>query len=370
MSHSESIAASKSTKRSHRLKSVHAEAMDSSSTQPKEPKYVKFRMFFEDRPFVDRYERGEEPVDVFIPVMHTNELWRANLLSIYREIPVNRLILGDAGCVDETLDIAREFPRVEIQDHRAYKSLGYSIRKLIESVETSWFVYLHSDVYLPDDWYDSMIRYQSKYDFFECRQRITGFMEDHLPDLEWRALSGSQMGRKKAFETVLPAIDDDYLYRSEDIVLADLIDRSGHRYGKVKDMWHYHQHMPRRSELKHLARKVTVSYNVEQTRAEQVRACDMQARALVKYMPPSHLWASHIRDHVNILVGLQETTWAKFMEWVAVQNSAWLPFLEQSQVGSLRQRLSAVKRSTRDLLRISVRLAKDLVKLALLPFGR
>ena len=52
-----------------------------------------------------------DAVDVLIPVMHTNDLWEANLLSIYREIPVKRLLLGDAGCIDRTVEIARRFPR-------------------------------------------------------------------------------------------------------------------------------------------------------------------------------------------------------------------------------------------------------------------
>ncbi len=65
-------------------------------------------------------ENPEGAVDVIIPIIHTNELWRANLKSIYREIPVNRLILGDGGCIDDSIDVAREFPRVQVLDHTKF----------------------------------------------------------------------------------------------------------------------------------------------------------------------------------------------------------------------------------------------------------
>src|SRR5262249_26955950 len=156
--------------------------------------------------FVDRYSRGaDRAVDVIIPILHTNELWRANLLSTYREIPVNRLLLGDGGCVDDTIEIVQAFPRVHVFDHRSFKSLGFSIRRLIEEVETDWFVYLHSDVFLPDGWFDAMCEGQDKYDWFECGQNITVFVEYMPPTLDAeRAYSGSQMGRKSAFADVLP----------------------------------------------------------------------------------------------------------------------------------------------------------------------
>src|SRR5437762_5084073 len=116
---------------------------------------TEFRQYFQDREFIDRFAHdAERAIDVVIPVLHTNELWRANLLSTYREIPVKRLLVGDGGCIDDTIEVARGFPRVHVFDHTSFNSLGYSIRKLIEEVRTDWFVYLHSDVYLPEGWFD------------------------------------------------------------------------------------------------------------------------------------------------------------------------------------------------------------------------
>lgn len=295
-----------------------------------EPAYPTIGSFFADSPFVDRFQNGEPPVDVFIPIMHVNELWRANLLSIYREIPVNRLILGNAGCTDETLAIAQEFPRVVVLDHRELKSLGFSIRKMIEAVETDWFIYLHSDVCLPENWFDTMRRHQGEYDFFECRQNITVFLEDPLPMEDWRAYSGSQMGRKQAFEAILPMVDDDYLYRGEDVVFAELLRKHGKRYGKVAETWHYHQHLPRRTQQTQFERKIQVSYNVTATRAEAVRSANMQARAFVKYLDPRIEFVVPVREQVRQLIDLGETTWPDFLKWTAEVRPDWVQPLRRS----------------------------------------
>src|SRR5260370_15393584 len=131
-----------------------------------------FARYYAEEPFVDRFARSPEgAVDVIIPVLHSNELWKKNLISIYREVPVRRLLLGDAGCKDDTLVIARQFPRVEIYDHTSFKSLGYSVRALMTAVETEWFLYLHSDVYLPEKWFDTMRAHQSEFDWFGCPMR-------------------------------------------------------------------------------------------------------------------------------------------------------------------------------------------------------
>ena len=166
-----------------------------------------------------------------------------------------------------------QFPRVEVLDHRNFTSLGYSIRHLIEAVETEWFVYLHSDVFLPPGWFEAMFARRNEFDWFECNQRIT-VMADYLLDSTKvaRAYSGSQMGRKAAFANVTPLIDDDYLYRNEDIIFAQLIARNGMRYGKVGETFHFHQIMHKPSRW---LRKVTrVNIDLELGADEELRATD------------------------------------------------------------------------------------------------
>ena len=65
--------------------------------------------------FVDRFVQStDRSVDVIIPVIHTNGLWEQNLKSIYREIPIRRLLISDGGCIDDSIAIVRRFPRVTV----------------------------------------------------------------------------------------------------------------------------------------------------------------------------------------------------------------------------------------------------------------
>jgi hypothetical protein len=289
-----------------------------------------FSEYYATQPFVDRFDVDRSrAVDVIIPIIHTNELWRANLISIYREIPVNRLLLGDGGCIDDSLDIAGEFPRVTVLDHRAFVSLGYSLRHLIAAVETEWFVYLHSDVYLPPAWFDTMCSHQGDYDWFECSQRIT-LLVDYLADTTSmkRAYSGSQMGRKNAFEKVTPLIDDDYLYRNEDIILAYLIGQAGFRYGKVDETYHYHQVMHKPSRWRRGIKYVSIEADIAAD--EDIRATSTYAKGIIKYMDPGETSPEIVRSAglaVDKLVELKATTREEFRDWVEHTNAAWLPSL-------------------------------------------
>lgn len=289
-----------------------------------------FERYYRSEPFVDRFERERDAaVDVVIPIIHTNEFWRANLASIYREIPVNRLILGDGGCIDGSIDIAREFPRVQVLDHREFKSLGYSIRHLIEATETEWFVYLHSDVYLPEDWFATMCAQRANYDWFECRQRIT-VLADYLLEVPHakRAFSGSQMGRKAAFTKVTPQIDDDYLYRNEDIIIADLIRRAGYRYGSATETFHFHQVMHKPSQWRRPIKRVDIQLDVAHN--EDVRANDTYVRGIVKYLNPDDT-TEDVRNSVRYPVAklreLGDKSADEIHDWVRQTNPAWLPYL-------------------------------------------
>lgn len=282
-----------------------------------------FQKYYSPQKFIDRYTKDKKnAVDVIIPLMHTNELWKQNLLSIYREVPVNRLLIGDGGCIDNSLTIARKFPRVTVLDHRKYKSLGYSIRKLIEAVETSWFIYLHSDVYLPKGWFNKMKKHQKEYDWFECRQHVTALVEYPLNyEGVSRSYSGSQMGRKKAFVRFLSDIEDDYLYRNEDIILSTLLEESGFRYGRVDDTFHYHQTMNKQSQWKRQIK--SVSFEIEKGRQEEIREHSTQVKGFVKYLQPTQSLVPYILQSLLRLEELSEFNYRQFYDWVKSTNPLW-----------------------------------------------
>ncbi len=287
-----------------------------------------FHRYYSKEEFSDRFVTNpDDAIDVIIPVLHTNELWRKNLLSFYREIPINRLLIGDGGCIDDSIEIASKFPRVTIFDHKDYKTLGYSIRKLIEAVETDWFVYLHSDVYLPDGWFDTMKRYQTEYDWFGCPMQHTVMVEYPLVP-EGRPYAGSQIGRKVAFQEGLAKIDDDYVYRQEDFVFAQMVKQAGYKQGYVEDTFHYHQTMYKPSPWHREVKSVKIE--VEMSREEEVRTFMMQAKGIIKYLQPTPILTSGVSNSIIRLQKLGELNWDEFKKWVAVTNPAWLPYIHRA----------------------------------------
>lgn len=307
-----------------------------------------FEKYYSPESFHDRFSVDpDSAIDVIIPLIHTNELWRKNLISIYREIPVNRLLISDGGCTDDSISIVKEFPRVEVLDHREYVSLGYCLRKLIESVETEWFVYLHSDVYLPPDWFNVMRRHQDSYEWFGCPQRITSMVEyNHVDSMSGlrRPYAGSQMGRKQAFMEGVGAIEDDYVYRQEDLVLLDVIERHGFRHGFVEDMFHYHQVMRKESPW---ARKLTsVKVSVEWSREEEIRAANMQVKGIIKYLRPSLVLAIEVETQLLRLIQLKEMTLNEFMTWMKATNREWAGWIKPWRI-----RLMSISMATKPIIR-------------------
>ncbi len=280
---------------------------------------------------MDRFSgQPDSAIDVIIPVLNSNELWEKNLLSIYREIPVNRLLIGDAGCSDATIAIASRFPRVEVHDHSAVKTLGYSVKELIKAVETEWFAYLHADVYLPEGWFDAMRGHQSEFDWFGCPMRITALAE-YLHVHPHRPYAGSQLGRKAAFVGGLDRIDDDYVYRQEDFVFARIVEDGGFRHGKVEDTFHYHQVMPLLYGSGERTRKLkSIDISVETTPAEELHEAETQLRGTIKYLQPTLFQIGAVEANLRTLQRLGKIDLSEFIEWVRRTNPQWLPHVSQT----------------------------------------
>lgn len=291
-----------------------------------------FKKFYSEEAFYDRYVvDNTNAVDVIIPVLHTNELWKKNLISIYREIPVSRLILGDAGCIDDTIVVAMQFPRVKVIDQREIKTLGYSILNLVKQVETEFFIYLHSDVYIAEGWFDSFFKNTAKYDWFECEQRIVALIEyDNKMDMKgeknW-GYGGSQMGRKSAFDDIMGDIADDYVYRNEDIIIRTALQKRGYRWGFDENLYHYHEVMRKESPSGRSVK--TVRMEVDVPLEEQIKESDMQFRGLVKYLDPTtDVLRKSVVWHLDFLIRNNCITKEEAYSWIEKLNPAWLCVFE------------------------------------------
>jgi hypothetical protein len=148
-----------------------------------------------------------------------------------------------------------------------------------------------------------------------------------MPNAE-RAFSGSQMGRKAAFARVTPQIDDDFLYRNEDIIIADLVKRQGFRYGRVDDAFHFHQVMHKPSRWRRKLKRVDVHLDLGLD--EEIRANETYVRGIVKYLRPDET-TRDVRESVRYpilrLRELGEKSADEMHQWVAETNPDWLPYI-------------------------------------------
>jgi len=287
-----------------------------------------FEMFNLKENLIDRKNlTNEDPVDVIIPIINTNFFFEKNLYSFYREIPINRLIIGDAGITDDSIEIVKNFPRVVIINQSKYISQGYCIAELISHVETEWFIYLHADVYLPENWYVTMKKYQKEYDWFECDRRYVALIEYLMPHMmeSERAHSGSQMGRKKAFEKIIPIIEDDFLQRNEDIIFAELIKSFGYKYGRVLDTFHYHQIMDKKGNREP---KFKISLEKRSDREFDIKINYMQAKGIIKHLYPKPYLIKNVNYSLKALYGYYNINLDGFRKWVKKENKIWLKFIK------------------------------------------
>lgn len=285
-----------------------------------------FSEYYSNHQFFDRFTQNPDTaIDVIIPVYHTNELWRVNLMSIYREVPVKRLLISDGGVIDDSIDIVKQFPRVEVFNHRHYKSLGKCIAELIKEVKADWFAYLHSDVYLPPGWFENMMRHKESYDWYGCPMNIT-VMVNYKVRLADRPYAGSQIGRKLAFDKFINRVDDDYVYRQEDFVFNRIVEDAGFKTGKIEDTFHYHQLMFRTSKGFDVNVR-SVHVDTVKNEAERKRANETQIRGIVKYLDPVEPYMiNDFKVTFRAMIREKELKYLEFRKWVRMTNIRWLPY--------------------------------------------
>ena len=290
-----------------------------------------FRKYYKEEKFRDKKNSSiNEAIDVIIPIINTNELFKKNVTSVYREIPVNRLIIGNGGSDDDSLEILKDFPRVKIIDQTKNKTLGYCLTELISLVETDWFIYLHSDVYIPEKWYNEMKKNKDKYDWFESDYRVTTLINvnPEIRDAK-RAYSGGQMGKKEAFKKIIPKIDDDYLYRNEDIIFKELIEKEGFKWGRVLETQFYHQVMNKKGEKEPEFERVDISL-LHDTQWE-IETFLKQVKGIIKYTSPKSHLIYMVNQPLRALKWYKAINLYEFTKWVQKTNRSWLEYLDISE---------------------------------------
>lgn len=96
-----------------------------------------------------------KPVDVVVLTKNSERLLRKCLDSVYRNVPVDNLIVVDGYSSDNTTQIVKGFQErygnvVFVQDRG---TRGSARQKAIGIVKSDWFMFVDSDVVLSENWF-------------------------------------------------------------------------------------------------------------------------------------------------------------------------------------------------------------------------
>lgn len=94
-------------------------------------------------------------VDVVIITKNSERMLSECLNSVYKNVPVNRLIVVDGHSTDKTLEIVRRFQKKHgnVLVIRDKGTRATARQKGIDQVETEWFMFVDSDAVLCKDWF-------------------------------------------------------------------------------------------------------------------------------------------------------------------------------------------------------------------------
>lgn len=101
-----------------------------------------------------------DSVDVVLLTLNSDRKLQLCLDSVYRNVPVNKLIAVDGGSTDQTLRILdgfnAKYGNVQVISDRGTRATAR--QKGIQNVTTPWFIFVDSDVVLCNDWYQKALR--------------------------------------------------------------------------------------------------------------------------------------------------------------------------------------------------------------------
>lgn len=294
---------------------------------------------------VDRCEKESEvePIDVLMLTLDAASFLERCLYSVYREIPVRRLLVCDGGSKDATIEILKKYPRVQLFIRPDVRTTGKAFEFLFSHVETEWFVLIDADIELSPGWYDEMCKYKAEYDFLECSRRILAYhfyREDPGKlNINARAYDFCHLGRKEAIKKY--RCDDDFIWRMVDFYLRQQIEKSGYRYGKVPSTCHLHhetERIPYESDEEKRFHKVVFKEPqwIIIDREKWKRSMQKYAKGIVKYLNPEHPLIKKDLGFDKVITMLDR-------DWIARNGPAWLKRYDEAT--SLKTRLRALLRA-------------------------
>ena len=290
--------------------------------------------------FIDRMkeEPDLEPVEVIMVTLNAENFLEKCLYTVYREIPVRKLIVCDGGSKDSTHEVFKKFPRVNLLVKPEIRTTGKALEYLMSLIDTDWFVIIDSDIELDRGWYDEMCSHKDEYDVLENSKRVLAYhlyREDKIKlQQNIRSLDFCHLVNKSSIKNY--HCDDDYMWRFTDFLLRQVVENSGHRYGKISTTKHIHNETEinqsksdNEKNFEKVIWKVPERILIDKEKAKQSKI--NHAKAIVKYLDPNSVLVRNDKG-IDSLIRLLNRG------WVEENGTAWLERYDQASRIRLNQK--------------------------------
>lgn len=291
-------------------------------------------------------EKKIKSCDMIVPAHFIDwKYFSSNVKSWMKEIPIKTLYFGCNNPDEEYIMGLKEFlsqyKKIKFIDQRGIKTLGMQIVDLMKRVNTEFFVYCHVDakptrhsfLVLEADMFDVGDENNNENNDHEFN-RLVGIVESdriqypYINAKEYpevypyyyyrpRSFSGYQLIRKEALNNFFEKVEDDYIYRNEDIIFQNVCKNNGFRYIKSHGLHIHtcsntnHKWTPQGEALSKLeARKLTF---------------EMQVKGIVKYTTPDDLTKAAWKSGFGSCVKESDLKIKDFLEdFVKKTNPEWI----------------------------------------------
>jgi len=246
-------------------------------------------------------------IDIICPVHFVDlDIFKNFLDTWFFNIPIRKLIIG-IGKENQELKKLLDYYFTHdciIMEQHTYKTLGYCLQELIDQVETEYFIFLHADVEIPQEWFEQMWISRVK-GILESLKAPSFGPESFIQASKKRAYSGAQLILKESVENL--NFDDDFIYTNEDIIIQNIVQNRGFSYIKTPIFHHHHKKYRKRTQ----PRKTILQW---------------QWKGIIKYAFPSSNLMRYVKGIVKMLSQDYEIQTDLKAE-IELLNPKWIPLL-------------------------------------------